>query len=115
MHPGPSPAERQGDAAGADAELERTAFSGQLSQEVHRRVYHRGVEHARRGVVVTLRYLFIEIVLTHEGHCDRAPLGPPLVLGCRTTAPGPRRRSRAPRPFSFGDCSAASVVVVKRA
>ena len=50
----PAGAQRQGDTAGADGQLERRAFAGQLGEQVDGRVEHRRIEHRRRTGVVGL-------------------------------------------------------------
>ena len=53
-HRDAAPGERQRDPAGADAELQRSAVSGQPGQEVDGRLDHGRVEHLRGGGVVRL-------------------------------------------------------------
>ena len=58
-----APGERQRDPAGADAELERSAVSGQPGQEVDGRLDHGRVEHLGAAVVVALGHALTEVVL----------------------------------------------------
>ena len=59
-------AERQGDAAGADAELEGRAVAGEGGEEVDGRIDDRGFEHRRTGRVVSGGDSAIEAVLCHR-------------------------------------------------
>ena len=45
MHADAALRERQRDATGADAELERGAAAGQIGEEVDHRLHDRGLEH----------------------------------------------------------------------
>ena len=58
-------AERQRDAAGADAELERRAVAGQIGEEVDGRVDDRRVEHVGGRLVVALCNSLAEVILGH--------------------------------------------------
>src|SRR5439155_15430749 len=59
-------AQGQGDAAGADAELQGGAVSGEVGKEVDRRVDDRGIEHAGRRGVVERGDALVEVDLGHR-------------------------------------------------
>jgi hypothetical protein len=71
-------AEWQGDTSGADAQFEGAPYSGQIGEEVHRRVEDRRLEHVGRVLVVAFRSVFVELDLRHEG----------IVRDVRRDAPG---------------------------
>ncbi len=78
-HRDAAPGERQRDPAGADAELQRSAVSGQPGQEVDGRLDHRGVEHLGAAVVVALGHTLTEVVVAllaaHARHSTPACRG----------------------------------------
>jgi hypothetical protein len=65
VHGNAAPAERQRDAAGADAELERGARPCQLGEETHGRLDDLRLEHVGRVRVVLLCDAFVEVDLRH--------------------------------------------------
>lgn len=58
--------ERQGDPAGADAELERRTAAGEIGKERHDRVDHSGVGQVRVPLVEALRNALAEVILGHQ-------------------------------------------------
>ena len=66
MHGHAAPAERQGDAPGADAQVKGGAVAGQHGEEGDGRLDDSIVEHRREGLVVRRRHRLVEIVLGHR-------------------------------------------------
>ena len=89
MHADAALCERQRDAAGADAELERRAVAGEGGDEVDDGVDRRGLGHLVVGIVVPRRDVLTEVVRGHPlGHCAHRPDHQPS--GRARAAPLPR-------------------------
>ena len=86
MHADAPPREWQGDAAGADAELERGAAASELDQEVDDRVDDRRIEHVGGRLVVPLCHTLAEVVLGHERILSRTQRRYPVPCPSRSRA-----------------------------
>ena len=86
MHAYAAPRERQGDAPGADAELERRAVSGELGQQLDDRVDGRRLEHVGGELVVPLRIALAPAVFGHGRTLSRT-VGGAAGSGLACSAP----------------------------